>query len=77
MEREFQYLLQTIETVVEITAKFRERALLALRYGADDEMKKMRHHDILRDDIWEFMSISRCKTLDDMISRAREQEIEL
>ena len=40
-------------------------------------MKKVRYHDMPEDDIREFVSISRCKTLNDMISRAQEQEIDL
>ena len=77
MAREFHDLLQTIEIVAEITAKFRERTLLVPQYAADEEMKKMRFHDMLWDDIREFLSLSSCKTSDDMISRAREREIDL
>ena len=40
-------------------------------------MKKTRYHDILRDDIHDFVSPSGCKTLKDMISTAREREIDL
>ena len=40
-------------------------------------MKKTRYHDMLRDDINDFMSFSGCKTLNDMIARAQEREIEL
>ena len=61
----------------EITTKFWERALLVPQYVADEEMKKLRYHDMLWDDIRKFVSISGCKTLNDMISRAREREIDL
>ena len=40
-------------------------------------MKKVRNHYMLRDDIMEFVSLSGCKTLNDMIARARECEIDL
>ena len=40
LEQEFQDLTQTTETVAEITAKFKERALLVPQYVADEEMKK-------------------------------------
>ena len=40
-------------------------------------MKKVLYHDMLRDDIREFVSRSSCKTLEDMIARAREREIDL
>ena len=40
-------------------------------------MKKTWYHSILRDDIWEFMSLTRCMTLNEMVEKAREEEIEL
>ena len=40
-------------------------------------MKKARYHEMLWDDIREFVSRSGYKTLEDMISRAREREIDL
>ena len=63
--------------MAEITAKFRERALLVPQYAADEEMKKARYHEMLRSDIRQFVSRSSYKTLDDMIARAREREIDL
>ena len=48
LAREFQDLHQTTETVVEITAKFRERALLVPQYATYEEMRKTRYHDMLR-----------------------------
>ena len=75
--REFQDLQQTTEIVVEITAKFRERALLVPQYVANEEMKKTRYHSMLRDDIHDFLSFSGCKTLNDMVEKAREPEIGL
>lgn len=75
--REFQDLRQIIETMVEITAIFRERALLVPQYVADEDMKKARYHEMLRSDIRQFVSKSSCKTLDDMVARSREGEIDL
>ena len=43
----------------------------------DDEMKKVRYHDMMRDDIKEFVSLSGCETLNYMIARAQECEIDL
>ena len=77
MAREFQDLMKTTETVADISAKFRERALLVPQYVVDEEMKKARYHEVLRDDIREFVNRSSCKTLEDMIFRAREREIDL
>ena len=41
------------------------------------EMKKTWYHDMLRDDIMEFVSILSCKTLEEMIDRDRDREIKL
>ena len=40
-------------------------------------MKKARYHEMLRSDIWQFVSRSNCKTFEDMIARARQREIDL
>ena len=66
-----------MESVVEITAKFRERALLVPQYAGDEEMQKTRYHDMLRADIPEHVSYSACPTLEFMITRVREREIDL
>ena len=63
--------------MAEITIKFLERALLVLQYAVDEEMKKERYHDMLRDDIMEFVGISGCNTLNDMTSRSQERDIDL
>ena len=68
---------QTTETVVEITAKFRERALLVPQYVGDEDMRRTRYHDMRRADIREHVSFLACPTLDSMIARAREREIDL
>ncbi|XP_023736709.1 uncharacterized protein LOC111884641 [Lactuca sativa] len=75
--REFHDLQQTTETVAEITAKFWERALLIPQYATDEQMKRTRYHSMLRDDIREFLSFTGCKTLNEMVEKAREREIEL
>ena len=55
--REFLDLYQTTEAEAEITSMFRERALLVPQYATDEEMKKVRYHDMLWDDIRDFVSI--------------------
>ena len=77
LAREFLDMRQTTELVAEITAMFRERALVVPQYAGDDEMQRTRCHDMLRADIREHVSFSACPTLDSMISRAREREIDL
>ena len=39
-------------------------------------MKKERYHDLLRSEVRQFMSISSFRTLDDMVARAIEREID-
>lgn len=63
--------------MADITAKFREKDLLVPKYIADGEMKKMRYPDMLHDDIWEFVSLLSCKSLEDMIAISQEWEIYL
>ena len=77
LAREFLDMRQTTESVAEITAKFRERALLVPQYAGDDEMQSTRYHDMLRADIREHVSFSACPTLDSMIVRVQEREIDL
>ena len=77
LAREFLDMRQTTKTVAEITAKFRERALLVPQYASDEDMRRTRYHDMLRADVWEHVSFSACPTMDSMITRAREREIDL
>ena len=65
-----------METVAEITVTFRERALLLPQYVGNEEIKKTRYNDMLRDDIQEFVSMLSYKTMNDMIFGAHECEIE-
>lgn len=58
--------------MVDISAMFRDRALLVLQYVVDEKIKKMRYLNMLRDKIWEFVSVSSCRTLEDMIYRSRK-----
>ena len=77
MARELQDLHQTTETVADITTIFWERELLLPQYAAEEEIKKVRYHEILRSDIRQFVSRSRCRTLEDIISRAMERNIDI
>ena len=74
---EFHGLQQTTKTVAEITAKFRERALLIPQYATDEDMRRTRYHSMLRDDVQEFVSFTGCKTLNEMVEKAWEREMEL
>lgn len=60
------------KTVVEITEKFNGRDFLVAQYTTYDEMKKTWYHDMLREDISEFISFSACQALEDMIARGQK-----
>lgn len=51
---------------------FKERAFLVLQYVTDEETKKTKYQDMTVDDIWEFVSISNYRTLEDIIAKAQE-----
>ena len=40
-------------------------------------MRKTRYHDMLKADIWEHVNYSACPTLESMIARDKEREIDL
>ena len=63
--------------MAEITAKFRERALLIPQYAEDEDLRRTQYHSMLREDIREFVSFTGCKTLNEMVDKAREREMEL
>ena len=65
--REFHDPQQITETMAEITAKFREQALLIPQYATDEDMRRMRYHSMLRDDIRDFVSFTGCKNLNKMV----------
>lgn len=51
LAQEYLALKQTIETVVEITAKLRESAFFYPQYATTKEMKMTLYHDMLRTEI--------------------------
>ena len=77
MVREFHDLQRTTETVAEITAKFQERALLIPQYAADEDLRRTLYYSMLREEIREFVSFTECKTLNEMVEKAHEKELEL
>ncbi|XP_023733990.1 uncharacterized protein LOC111881832 [Lactuca sativa] len=77
LAREFQELQQTTEIVVQMTANFRERALMTPQYAMDEDMRMTRYHSMLKDDICDYVSFIGCKTLNEMFEKAYEREIEL
>ena len=68
-------MLKTQQT--KITVVFRERTHLVSQYIENEGMKKARYHEILQSDIRQFVSRSRSKTLEDMISRTRDGQEEV
>ena len=71
-------LRKTTETRAGITAMSQERNISWNHSRlAEEETEKVRYQDILQNDSREIVSISGCKTLNDMTSRARERDIDL
>lgn len=63
MAREFLSLDQTIKTIIEITFRFTEKALI-FPNAANCEIKMARYSNMLRNNIYEFISVAQCKTLE-------------
>lgn len=68
---------QTTKSANEITTPFYEKSVSYQDYVAIEAMKMSKYCSILRDEIRECMSISRCQTHYEMIRVARLREIEL
>ena len=77
LARQFMDIRLTTETMAGITAKFWERTYLVPHHTSDERVKKVRYHDTLRNDIMEFVTVSGCESVNDMISTAREQKTDL
>ena len=75
--REFHDLQQTTKTVAVITTKFWERSLLIPQYATDEDIRHKRYHSMPRDDIREFVSFTGCKTLNEIVEKTHEREMEL
>ncbi|KAI3700047.1 hypothetical protein L2E82_44662 [Cichorium intybus] len=77
LAQEYLNLIQTTETMTEITKKFNERALFCPEFAATERMRMRQYLAMLRTDIREFVSATRHQTLTDMIAAARARELEL
>lgn len=56
--------------MADMTTRFRERGLLVPQCVMYEEMKMKRCHNMLCDNIREFVIMLGCRTLEDMIDRA-------
>ena len=74
---EFLNMVQTTETVNEITDKFLEKSLFCPEYVANEKMKMYRYMNVLRIDIREFVTTSRCQDLNQMMEVAWAWELYL
>ena len=72
---EFVNMVQTTESVNEITDKFLEKSLFCPEYVANEKMKMYRYINILRPDIREFVSTAMCQDLSQMIDVAWAREL--
>lgn len=74
---EFLSLVQTTESVNEITDKFLERSLFCPEYVANERMKMYRYAEVLKPEIREFVVMARCTDFHQMHEMARARELEL
>ena len=74
---EFLQLKQGEETVDQITGIFYDKAKFCPDLWRTERMWVQRYHSMLRPEIREFISPSKCATLQEVITYAREREIEL
>lgn len=63
--------------VAKITANFRERELLSLKYATMEEIRIIHYHEMLRIEIHEFVSISQHKNLSGLVEATRDRKMEL
>ncbi|GJS17937.1 hypothetical protein Tco_0412409 [Tanacetum coccineum] len=77
IREEFQTLTQTNKTVNEMWKKFNDLIRYCLEYHGNKKLKVEIFQRMLRDDIREVISLFKCTTLDDLLSRARVRETDL
>ncbi|GKD63659.1 zinc finger, CCHC-type, retrotransposon gag domain protein, partial [Tanacetum coccineum] len=77
IREEFQTLTQTNETMNELWKKFNDLIRYCPDYHGNEKLKVERFQRMLRDDIREVVSIFKCTTLDDILSRAQVREVDL
>ncbi|KAK1422572.1 hypothetical protein QVD17_17855 [Tagetes erecta] len=74
---EFLHMHQTHQSVDEITAEFFDKAKFCPSLVATERMWLNRYHLILKAEIREFVSPSKCEKLSELINWAREREMEI
>ncbi|GJS65290.1 putative reverse transcriptase domain-containing protein [Tanacetum coccineum] len=77
IREEFQTLTQTNKTVNELWKKFNDLIPYCPEYHGNEKLKVKRFRRMLCDDIREFISLFKCTTLDDLLSRAHVRERDL
>ncbi|GJR94316.1 zinc finger, CCHC-type, retrotransposon gag domain protein [Tanacetum coccineum] len=77
IQKEFQTLMQTNETVNELWKKFNDLIRYCLEYHGNEKLMVERFQRMLRNDIREVISPFKCTTLYDLLSRARVREADL
>ncbi|GJV69506.1 zinc finger, CCHC-type, retrotransposon gag domain protein [Tanacetum coccineum] len=77
IREEFQTLTQTSETVNDMWKKFNDLIRYCPEYHGNEKLKVERFQRMLHDDIRKVISLFKCTTLDDLLSRARVREANL
>nr|GFB93242.1 zinc finger, CCHC-type, retrotransposon Gag domain protein [Tanacetum cinerariifolium] len=71
IQEEFQTLTQTNETMNELWKKFNDLIRYRPEYIGNENLKVEKFQRMLHDDIREVISLFKCTTLDNLLSRAR------
>ncbi|GKE40528.1 putative reverse transcriptase domain-containing protein, partial [Tanacetum coccineum] len=77
IQEEFQTLMQTNEMVNEMWKKFNDLICYYPEYHGHEKLKVERFQRMLRDGIREVISLFKCTTFNDLLSRARVREADL
>ncbi|XP_022032977.1 uncharacterized protein LOC110934092 [Helianthus annuus] len=77
IQEDFLRLRQKDETIDEITNKFFEKVKFCGEIRGTERLKIIRYHAMLKAEYREFVNPSKCATLNELIDRARDREIEI
>ncbi|XP_022032579.1 uncharacterized protein LOC110933677 [Helianthus annuus] len=77
IQEDFLRLRQKDESIDEITNTFLDKLKFCGEMVGTERMKIIRYHDMLKAEYREFITPSKCETLNELINWARDREIEL
>ncbi|XP_022026765.1 uncharacterized protein LOC110927373 [Helianthus annuus] len=77
IQEDFLRLRQKDETIDEITNSFLDKLKFCQEIAGTERMKIIRYHSMLKAEYREFITPSKCETLNELINWVRDREIEL